>query len=101
MYSRPAGLNVHLMASIFMRDTAPSKVSYMGKMGLVTDPQPPTSLQHCESTRQLKIALMTLIWTSQTLPGTLKFRYVYRQLWNHISNKNHLLQKNSWRASKN
>lgn len=95
-------LNTHLMASIFMRDTAPStKVCCMGKMGLVTVPQPPTFLQHCEGARQLKIALVTLIWTSQTLPGTLKFRYVYRQLWNHISNKNHLLQENGWQASKN
>ena len=79
----------------------PAKVCCMDKMGLVTVPQPPTLLQHCERARQLKTVLVTLIRTSQTLPGTLKFKYVHRQLWNHISNKNHPLQENSWWASKN
>ena len=71
MSSRPAGLNTRLMASLFMRDTAPSKSLLPGQGGISHSPQPPALLQHWERPRQFKTALVTLIRTSQTLPGPL------------------------------
>ena len=101
MSSRPAGLNTRLMASLFMRDTAPSKSLLPGQGGISHSPTTASFAAALGKAKAVQNCAGDIDTDLTDTSGTLKFKYVHRQLWNHISNKNHLLQENSWWASKN